>query len=86
MWKQVWVTNAGRVKEKRMLPESSSTVVIFQGEVRRDDGTRVVDRTTLTNLGDGRVRQHIVQSIDGDASWDRGFNVIYTRRATKQGG
>jgi hypothetical protein len=82
VWKQVWVTDAGRIKEKRMLTESSSTVVIFQGEVRRDDGTRVLDRTTLTDLGNGRVRQRIAQSGDGGATWDSGFDAIYTRRSS----
>ena len=82
VWKQVWVTDAGRVKEKRMLPESTSTVIVFQGELRLDDGARVLDRTTLTDLGDGRVRQRIAQSADGGATWDSGFDAIYTRRPT----
>lgn len=82
IWKQVWVTDIGRVKEKRMLPESTSAVVLFQGELRLDDGTRVLDRTTLTDMGDGRVRQRIAQSADGGATWNGGFDAIYTRRPT----
>jgi hypothetical protein len=82
VWKQVWVTDVGRVKEKRMLPESSSTVVMFQGELRLDAVPRVFDRTTLTDMGDGRVRQRIAQSADGGTTWDSGFDAIYTRRPT----
>ena len=82
VWKQVWVTDLGRVKEKRMLPESTSAVVVFQGELRLDDGTRLLDRTTLTDLGDGRVRQRIAQSADGGATWNGGFDAIYTPRPT----
>ena len=77
----MWVTDIGRVKEKRMLPESTSAVV-FQGELCLDDGTRVLDRTTLTDMGDGRVRQRIAQSADGGATWTSGFDAIYTRRPT----
>ena len=81
VWKQVWVTDIGRVKEKRMLPESTNTVVVFQGEVRLDDGKRVLDRTTLTDMGNGRVRQRIAQSADGGVTWDTGFDAIYARSA-----
>ena len=83
VWKQVWVTDLGRVKEKRMLTESTSAVVVFQGELRLADGTRVLDRTTLTDMGNGRVRQRIAQSADGGATWDSGFDAIYTRRPTR---
>lgn len=82
VWKQVWVTDMGRVKEKRMLSESTSTVVVFQGELRLDDGARVLDRTTLTDMGNGLVRQRIAQSADGGATWNTGFDAIYTRRPT----
>jgi len=82
VWKQVWVTDIGRVKEKRMLPESTGTEIVFQGELRLDNGARVLDRTTLTDLGNGRVRQRIAQSTDSGATWQTGFDAIYTRRAT----
>jgi hypothetical protein len=82
VWKQVWVTDIGHVKEKRMLPESTDTAVVFQGEVRLDEGKGVLDRTTLTNLGEGRVRQRIAHSTDGGVTWAPGFDAIYTRRPT----
>ena len=79
-WKQVWVTDVGRVKEKRMI-DAPSGAVRFQGEVRLDNGTRILDRTTLTPLSADRVRQHIEQSTDDGKTWQSTFDAIYTRHA-----
>ena len=52
--------------------------VRFEGVVTLPDETQVRDRTTLTSLGDGRVRQVIETSpLDGDA-WEIGFDAVYT--------
>ncbi len=81
-WRQVWVTGAatvpGGVKEKRMIATLPDGSVRFQGEIGLPDGRSYLDRTTLTPLPDGRVRQLIEVSHDGTA-WKVGFDAIYTR-------
>lgn len=81
VWKQVWVTDLGRVKEKQVVEAPEPHSVRFQGEVRMPNGTQVLDRTTLTQLSDGRVRQHIEQSKDSGKTWESTFDAIYTKRA-----
>ena len=78
VWKQVWVTDIGRVKEKRAVAAPSPDAVRFQGELRADDGSRILDRTTLTRLPGGRVRQLIEQSVDDGRAWKPTFDAIYT--------
>ena len=73
-WKQVWVTSEGGFKEKREVapsPDMPADSIRFQGEVPRPSGGVALDRTTLTKLAGGRVRQVIEQSIDGGATWTR---------------
>ena len=79
VWKQVWVTDAGPVKEKRAVPAPSPGSVRFQGEIRRKDGSRTLDRTTLTPLPNGTVRQLIEGSTDNGQTWEVAFDAIYTR-------
>jgi Protein of unknown function (DUF1579) len=77
-WSQVWVTSAGAWKEKREVTSAPGSVR-FQGSVARPAGGAALDRTTLTPLPDGRVRQVIEQSVDGGATW-RTWEGVYTRR------
>jgi hypothetical protein len=79
-WKQIWVDPAG-VKEKHLVARYPNGAVRFQGELPRPNGAFVLDRTTLSPLGDGTVRQVIEQSQDGGTTWIVGFDAIY-RRAT----
>ena len=51
--------------------------VRFQGTVVAADGTEYLDRTTLTPLDGGRVRQHIEVSADDGASWRTSFDAVY---------
>ncbi len=76
-WKQQWVTDGGQVKEKHLIAALDSGGVRFQGELRRDDGSIILDRTTLVPLEDGRVRQVIEQSADGGETWRAGFDAVY---------
>jgi len=80
-WKQVWVTDAatvlGGVKEKRELPTADGGMR-FQGELVDRDRI-ILDRTTLTPLGGGRVRQLIETSIDGGTTWKAQFDAVYER-------
>lgn len=79
VWKQVWATSAGWSKEKVQVDAGAPGAVRFEGLVTLPDGTRVRDRTTLTPLGDGRVRQVIETAPEGAAAvWAVGFDAVYT--------
>jgi hypothetical protein len=83
VWKQVWVTQralaAGGTKEKRFVERTEAGGVRFQGTITLEDGRSYLDRTTLTPLADGRVRQHIQTSMDGGDTWNAGWVGIYQR-------
>jgi len=78
-WKQVWVTAAGPIKEKRLIEEFKDGGVRFQGEIPRPDGSSYLDRTTLTPLPRDRVRQVIEISRDGGRTWETTFDAEYRR-------
>lgn len=82
-WRQVWVTETatgtGGVKEKRLVERLAGGGVRFQGEVPVAGGGSYLDRTTLTPLDGGRVRQHIEISTDGGATWRTTFDAVYAR-------
>jgi hypothetical protein len=77
-WKQVWITDTGFVKEKAELLDDAGPGLRFQGELPLPSGTTVLDRTTLTRMPDGRVRQVIEQSRDGGKTWSS-WEGIYVR-------
>jgi hypothetical protein len=78
-WKQVWVDSAGGiVKEKLSSPVPDG--VRFEGKVMLGDGRELPDRTTLTRLPEGRVRQVIEYSKDGGKSWTISFDAVYSRK------
>jgi hypothetical protein len=79
-WKQVWVTDAGLMKEKEQLADYEGPGVRFQGRIRRLDGVVVLDRTTLSAMPDGRIRQRIEQSSDEGRTWGA-WEGIYERAA-----
>ena len=82
-WKQVWVTDSatalGGMKEKRALPVAGGGMR-FQGELVDRDRI-ILDRTTLTPLADGRVRQIIETSTDGGTTWKVQFDALYERKS-----
>jgi hypothetical protein len=77
-WKQVWVTDDGAVKEKAERLDFPGPGLRFQGKIPTPSGETVLDRTTLTLLPDGRVRQLIEQSRDGGKTW-RAWEGIYSK-------
>lgn len=79
-WKQVWMTDRATFKEKQSIERLPGGAVRFQGTLPRAGGGATLDRTTLTPLDDGRVRQQIEQSDDNGATWRTTFLGIYTRR------
>ncbi len=78
-WKQVWITDGQRIKEKHMIGVLDNGAVRFQGELRLPDGRIVLDRTTLTPLPENRVRQVIEQSADGGETWQVAFDALYVQ-------
>ena len=78
-WKQVWVTDDGNMKEKTAIEQYPDGGIRFQGIVHGKDGSAVLDRTTLTPLPDGKVRQVIEQSADNGKTWGS-WEGIYSKR------
>lgn len=80
-WRQVWVTDnalgRGGLKEKELVEGLPDGGIRFQGEVPLPDGGRYLDRTSLTPLSGGRVRQHIEISSDGGRTWQTTFDAVY---------
>jgi hypothetical protein len=83
-WKQVWVTQRslgrGGLKEKELIARLPGGALRFQGEVTSPDGSRYLDRTTLTPGGPGEVHQRIEISLDGGQEWKTTFDARYLRR------
>jgi hypothetical protein len=78
-WKQVWVIDAGPIKEKQLIEELQDGGVRFQGEIPHPDGKSHLDRTTLTPLPGGRVHQVIEISRDTGNTWETVFDSEYRR-------
>ncbi|MES1227652.1 MAG: hypothetical protein ABUL72_03220 [Armatimonadota bacterium] len=70
------MTPDGIYKEK--LSEPWPEGIRFSGQVFRLDGTTYNDRTTLTKLKDGTVRQVIEASRDGK-TWKPLYDAVYSR-------
>lgn len=83
-WKQVWVTDQalgqGGLKEKELIAHLPDGGVRFQGSIALTSGESYLDRTTLTPVGSGEVRQVIEISTDGGESWQTTFDGRYVRR------
>lgn len=82
-WTQTWVTGdtgkPGGLKRKRMIAAGDGAAT-FEGEIISDAGAPYLDRTTLTALDDGRVRQLIEISTDGGENWRPVFDGYYVKR------
>jgi tetratricopeptide (TPR) repeat protein len=78
-WKQVWITDDGNMKEKSVVEHYPDGGIRFLGIVHGKDGSAVLDRTTLTPLSDGRVRQVIEQSVDNGKTWGS-WEGIYSKQ------
>jgi len=76
VWKQVWITDVGPMKEKTLIQDFPDGGVRFQGEIAKQDGTKYFDRTTLTPLPQHQVRQVIEVSKNG-TDWNTVYDAIY---------
>ena len=80
-WQQIWVTedtsHTGGLKQKFQV-DSPIGVVRFQGSYSLGEGRNIFDRTTLSPLPDGRVRQLIEVSEDGE-QWVTSFEGVYEK-------
>jgi len=54
--------------------------VRFQGRIVLPDGSSYLDRTTLTKIPNGAVRQVLEISRDDGETWNVGFDASYKRR------
>jgi hypothetical protein len=85
LWTQTWVTDdssqLGGIKVKVLRARGVGTTT-FQGEIEGKTGAVYYDRTILTALPGGRVRQQIQVSRDGTA-WRTGFDAVYVPRGRK---
>jgi hypothetical protein len=83
-WHQLWITDApervGGLKHKDLVVLTPGGGARFQGAYPGRRTVTVLDRTTLTPLADGTVRQVIEVSTDGGTTWGQPFDAIYTRR------
>lgn len=83
-WHQLWITDApdrvGGLKHKDLVVLMPGGGVRFQGAYPGRRAVTVLDRTTLTPLADGTVRQVIETSTDGGTTWGNPFDAIYARR------
>lgn len=82
-WRQVWATSLGWAKQKTMVGAEVPDAVRFEGVVTLPDGARVRDRTTLTQIRDGSVRQVIETAPLDEDAWEVGFDAVYTRALSR---
>jgi hypothetical protein len=80
LWKQVWITDRalkpGGTKEKiEQLEYTASGRIRFQG----------IDRTTLTRMQDGKVRQVIESAVDDGKTWRTTFDAVYQPSSSQPG-
>jgi hypothetical protein len=78
-WRQVWVTDAGPMKEKVAQASYTGEGIRFQGEIPHREGSSHLDRTTLIPLPGDRVRQTIEVSRDAGKTWGVVFDAEYRR-------
>lgn len=80
-WEQVWVTTdtsrPGGLKHKKLIEAAENGALRFQGEYAGDNDALIYDRTTLTPLPNGTVRQLIEISTDQGETWRATFDAIY---------
>lgn len=77
-WQQTWVSSTGGVLE--LHGEFKDGKMLYAGESKLPDGTKVSERLTFFDLGPDRVRQFWEQSRDGGKTWTVAFDGMYLRK------
>ena len=77
-WTQHWVDTTGA--SILLTGKFEGSNLVYRRDLVRRDGKPAKARMTFFNLGDGRVRQLVEQSIDGGATWTTQVDYTYTRR------
>ena len=84
LWEQVWVSEdtsrPGGLKHQKLTGVLYANALRFAGRIVLRNGKTILDRTTLTPLRDGRVRQTIEESKDGGRTWRTAFYAYYNRK------
>lgn len=76
-WRQVWIGDSGGLAEQSgPLAEGE---LRLQGETVGPDGTKILNRQTLSTTGSGRLRQRAEASRDGGKTWLPQFEFTYVR-------
>lgn len=79
-WHQVWVSSTGNVLD--LAGRYADGTLLYQGESRRPDGTRLRHRLGFHANPDGTVRQLWETSSDGGTTWSTTFDGVYRKRAS----
>jgi hypothetical protein len=78
-WRQTWVDSLGNVSE--FVGEYRDQAMRLEGETHRRDGTKVLRRMTIENVGPDRIRQYSQRSVDGGKTWEAAYDFVYRRRS-----
>lgn len=77
-WRQTWVDVAGNVSE--FAGEFKEGAMYYEGESHLKDGSRVLRKMIVYNVGPDRVRQYSERSTDGGKTWNIAYDFIYERK------
>jgi hypothetical protein len=77
-WTQHWVDTGGM--SVLMTGSFHGKNLVYGRDLVRKDGKAAKARMTFFNLGDGRVRQLVEQSIDAGQTWNTQFDYTYRPR------
>ncbi|HXG66643.1 MAG TPA: hypothetical protein VNO70_16200 [Blastocatellia bacterium] len=78
-WRQTWVDSAGNMSE--FIGEYRDGAMRYEGESHRQNGSKVLRKMIIYNLGPDRVRHYSEASTDGGKTWKVFYDFIYVRRA-----
>jgi len=83
-WFQTWVDASGGLHEYRGNPDASGNLVYSGEVVHRPGGPRVRTRLSFIRLGPDTVRQLSERTVDGGATWQTNYDLVYTRRTARE--
>ena len=80
-WRQTWVDHLGNVSEFSGVYRNGA--IYYEGESHLQNGSKVLRKMVVSDLGDGRVRQYSERSTDGGKSWQVAYDFLYVRKKEK---